>query len=261
VKGTRASRARADAGFEGRRALVVGGSRGLGGAVALDLARAGADVLATGREAGSLRELRRLAEAQGLSLRTARSDATRRAAWRALRRRAGPVDVLVHAPGDYWEGPLGRLSDRVWRRLVDSNLTSAILALQETLPAMRRRRYGRILLFGVAGSDAPRAAGRAQAYRALKTALLGLARSVAVAEAAHGITVNVILPGVIRTPDLPAAWRAAAPRQPARRLGTPHEIARAARPRSSRTARRRRATTSPRTWPTGRSTGSVSRRR
>lgn len=208
---------------------MVGGSRGLGCAVALDLARAGADVLATGRNARSLQELRRLAEAQGAVVKTARSDATRRAAWRSLRRRAGPVDLLVHAPGDYWEGPLARLSDRVWRDLVDSNLTSALLALQETLPGMRRRRYGRILLFGVAGSDAPRAAGRAQAYRALKTALVSLARSVAVAEAAHGITVNVVLPGVIRTPDLPPAWRASASRLPARRLGTPHEVARAAR--------------------------------
>lgn len=215
-------------GFEGRRALVIGGSRGLGAAVALDLAREGAAVLATGRDERSLRELRLTAEARGEPLRTSRSDALRRAAVRAAIRRAGPLDVLVHAPGDYWEGPLGRLSEKAWRGLVDSNLTSALLALQEVLPGMRRRRYGRIVLFGVAGSDAPRAAPRAHAYRALKTALLTLARSVAVEEAEHGITVNVILPGVIRTPGLVASWKGAASRIPARRLGTPHEVARAA---------------------------------
>jgi len=214
--------------FQGRRALVIGGSGGLGSAVALDLARAGADVLATGRAAGPLRSLRTMAEAQGLAIRTARGDATRRAPWRTLARRAGPLDILVHTPGDYWEGPLSRLSERAWRALVDSNLTSALVAMQEALPGMRLRRYGRILLFGVAGGDSPRAAPRAHAYRALKTALLSLARSVAVEEAANGITVNVILPGIIRTPDLPRSFRATASRVPARRLGTPHEISRAA---------------------------------
>jgi len=214
--------------FRGRRALVVGGGGGLGSAVALDLARAGAHVLATGREQRSLVALRRMAEAQGLALDTARGNATRRSSWRALARRAGPVDILVHTPGDYWEGPLARLTAATWRGLVDSNLTSALVALQEVLPGMRLRRYGRILLFGVAGGETPRAAPRAHAYRALKTALLTLARSVAVEEAANGITVNVILPGVIRTPDLPRSWRAAASRLPARRLGTPHEVSRAA---------------------------------
>jgi 3-oxoacyl-[acyl-carrier protein] reductase len=94
---------------------------------------------------------------------------------------------------------------------------------------MRRRRYGRIVLFGVAGGDAPRAAPRAHAYRAAKVALLTLARSVAQSEAANGITVNVILPGVIRTPGLSRSRQAAfLARIPARRLGTPQEVARAA---------------------------------
>jgi 3-oxoacyl-[acyl-carrier protein] reductase len=215
-------------GFSGRRALVLGGSRGLGAAVAVDLAGAGARVLAVGRDGAALDETARVAAARGISLTTARGDATKRASVRALVRRAGPLDILVLAAGDYWEGPLARLRDAEWRGLVDSNVTSALLALQEALPGMRRRRYGRILFFGVAGSDTPRAAPRAHVYRALKTALLTLARSVAVEEAENGITVNVILPGVIRTPGLPPAWRAAAPRIPARRLGTPHEVSRAA---------------------------------
>jgi 3-oxoacyl-[acyl-carrier protein] reductase len=227
--GHRTSRGTAeDTAFHGRRALVVGGSRGLGRAVALDLARAGAAVLATGRDERSLRELRLLADAQGAPLKTSRGDATRRATLRAAVRRASSPDLLVHAPGDYWEGALGRLSEKTWQRLVDSNVSSAIWALQEVLPGMRRRRFGRILLFGVAGGEVPRAASRAHAYRALKTALLTLARSVAVEEAANGITVNAILPGIINTPDLPPAWRAAASRLPSRRLGTPHEISRAA---------------------------------
>lgn len=215
-------------GFSGRRALVLGGSRGLGAAVALDLAEAGASVLAVGRNAISLRETAAIAAARGFAIQTARGDATRRASVRSLVRKAGPLDIVVVAAGDYWEGPLARLSESAWRGLVDSNVTSALIALQEALPGMRRRRYGRILLFGVAGGDTPRAARGAHAYRALKTALLTIARSVAVEEAENGITVNLILPGVIRTPDLPRGWRSSAARIPARRLGTPREIARAA---------------------------------
>jgi NAD(P)-dependent dehydrogenase (short-subunit alcohol dehydrogenase family) len=105
--------------------------------------------------------------------------------------------------------------------LVDSNVTSVLLAqIPGSAPPVRN-------LFSW-GCDAPRAAPRAHAYRALKTALLTLARSVAVEEAENGITVNVILPGVIRTPGLPRAWRLAGARIPARRLGTPHEVSRAA---------------------------------
>ncbi|HYQ96539.1 MAG TPA: SDR family oxidoreductase, partial [Candidatus Eisenbacteria bacterium] len=105
---------------------------------------------------------------------------------------------------------------------------SALYSIQEALPGMRKRRYGRILLFGVAGADAPRAAPRAHAYRAAKVALLTLARSVAHEEAANGITVNMILPGLIRT-GIPTRSAALLARSiPARRLGTPQEVARAA---------------------------------
>lgn len=225
---TRTSTLGGATGFAGRRALVIGGSRGIGRAVALDLAAAGARVVAAGRNAAALREAGRVAVARGVEIVAARADATRRASVRSLVRRAGGPDILVVSMGDYWEGPLARLTESTWRSLVDSNLTSVLLALQESLPGMRTRRYGRILLFGVAGSDAPRAAARAHAYRALKSALLTLARSVAVEEAANGITVNVILPGVIRTSGLPREWRDAARRIPARRLGTTHEVSRAA---------------------------------
>ena len=219
-------------GFAGRSAIVIGGSRGLGRAVALALARDGARVLAVGRTAAPLAELRSIAAARELSIETARADALQPARVRALLRRAGgragSPDLLVHAAGDYWEGPLARLTRERWDALVASNLTSALVAIREALPGMRRRRYGRILLFGVAGGDVPRAASRAHAYRAVKTALLALARSVAHEEAVHGITVNVILPGIIATPGMPRRWADAARRIPAGRFGTPHEVARAA---------------------------------
>jgi NAD(P)-dependent dehydrogenase (short-subunit alcohol dehydrogenase family) len=225
-------------GFEGRSALVVG-SRGLGRAVAIALALEGCRVLAVGRAEGPLRELRESARLRSLPIRTARGDVTREATARRLVRAAGALgdrgarpapDILVHAAGDYWEGPIEALTPGRWDALVRSNVTSAVALLHASLPGMRRRRYGRVLFFGVAGGDAPRAAARAHAYRAAKTALLTLARSAAQEEAEHGITVNVILPGVIRTPGTPARWAAedAAARIPARRLGTAGEVARAA---------------------------------
>jgi len=219
--------------FAGQSALVVGGSRGLGRAVALALASEGARVLAAGRDARALAELRALSEARGVEVATVRGDAARRAGVHALfasaRRAVGGPDLVVHAAGDYWEGPLQRLREDAWVSLVRSNVGSALMVMQEALPGMRRRRHGRILLFGVAGCEYPRAAPRAHAYRAAKTALLTLARSVAVEEAEHGITVNVILPGIIRTESVSRARAAAlVARVPARRLGTPQEIARAA---------------------------------
>jgi len=218
--------------FAHRSALVIGGSLGLGRAVALALARAGARVLVTGRRAEPLEELRATAGAHGVELHTWRGDAEKPAAARTALRRAARVvggpDLLVHAAGEYWEGPLERLTPERWDALVRSNVSSAMLAMAEALPGMRRRRYGRILLFGVAGGDAPRAAPRAHAYRAAKVALLTLARSVAVEEASHGITVNVILPGVIRQGALPRSMALLARKIPAGRPGTAQEVARAA---------------------------------
>ena len=189
--------------------------------------------MAVGREATALAELAAIARARGLPLRTARGDAGRQKRVRAfLRQAAGrgaaAPDLLVVAAGDYWEGPVARLTSARWEALVQSNVTVPLTAMLEALPGMRRRRYGRILLFGVAGADAIRSAPRAHAYRAAKTALLTLARSVAHEEAPHGITVNVILPGIMRTGMAARRASALAKKIPARRLGTPNEIARAA---------------------------------
>jgi 3-oxoacyl-[acyl-carrier protein] reductase len=136
-------------------------------------------------------------------------------------------DILVIAAGDYWEGPFSKLTVEIWEELLHSNTTVPLAVLQEALPLMRRRRYGRVLLFGVAGGEAPRAAARAHAYRAAKVALLTLAKSLAHEEAPHGITVNAILPGIIR-PAFSGREADLARRIPAGRLGTPREVARAA---------------------------------
>lgn len=175
-----------------------------------------------------LEELRAVARARGLAIAVTRADASRPATLRRLLGRAAGPDLLVVAAGDYWEGPISRLTDARWEALVHSNVSLALAAMREALPGMRRRRYGRILLFGVAGAETPRAAPRAHAYRAAKIALLTLARSIAHEEAGNGITVNLILPGVIQTGLPPRRAAAFARKIPAGRLGAPSEIARAA---------------------------------
>jgi 3-oxoacyl-[acyl-carrier protein] reductase len=225
-------------GVAGRNALVIGAGRGIGRAVAIALAEGGASVLAVARTAPPLEELRDLARARGLSIRIARADASREGRIASLVRsrsgvpsrssRGGAPDLLVVAAGDYWEGPLVDLTAERWEALSRSNVTLPLQAMREILPGMRRRRYGRIVLFGVAGGDAARAAPRAHGYRAAKIALLTLARSVAQEEAVHGITVNVILPGIIRGSVMPRKGGDLARRIPAGRLGSVREVARAA---------------------------------
>jgi 3-oxoacyl-[acyl-carrier protein] reductase len=221
----------APGGVSGRAALVVGGGRGLGRAVAIALAESGARVLAVGRTPKPLEELRDLARSRRLALKVARGDAGRAATVRSWLGHAGgderAPDILVIAAGDYWEGPFSKLTIELWEALLHSNTTVPLTVLQEALPLMRRRRYGRILLFGVAGGEGPRAAARAHAYRATKVALLTLAKSLAREEAPHGITVNAILPGIIR-PAFSGREADLARRIPAGRLGTPREVARAA---------------------------------
>jgi len=234
-------------GVSDRLALVLGGGRGLGRAIALARAEGGADVLVVGRSAARLSDLKAVAAAKGFPIRTARADASRpkrlkalvgeagrsrrprgRAAASRVRAGRGGPDILVIATGDYWEGPLATLTGERWEALAHSNVSIAIDALRATLPGMRRRRYGRVLLFGVAGGEGPRAAPRAHAYRAAKLALLTLARSAAQEEAPFGITINVILPGIIQTGIPPRRAARLASRIPAGRLGTPREIARVA---------------------------------
>ena len=118
--------------FSGRSALVIGGSRGLGRAVALALSREGARVLATGRNRAALEELGAIARARGTPLLTLRSDAEKKTQVRAAFRRAassiGGPDLLVHAAGDYWEGPFRRLAEHyvATSPLINENVSSSV---------------------------------------------------------------------------------------------------------------------------------------
>lgn len=212
-----------------RIALVTGGVRGLGLAVARRLAAAGDSVHIVYRSSSeAARELK--AEFAG---RVHQADVTDENSvaelFRGLIERAGRLDVLVHAVGDYHSGSLEATTIADWRRMFASNLESTILLADAARPHLRAAR-GVMLAFGLSGLEGMRARQRIAAYAAAKTALLVYMRSLAREEAAFGVRANLISPGII--PHAQAADDAHDPRLlrqiPLGRPGTPEEVAEAA---------------------------------
>jgi 3-oxoacyl-[acyl-carrier protein] reductase len=243
--------------LSGRVALVTGGSRGLGRADALTLARAGADVAIadiqvesdSGEGAERYGPLAQAARAQGLvyseqtveEIRglgrralTLRCDVTERdqvdEAVRRVAEELGPVDILVNNAGTL--DHLAQLADQspeLWERDLRVNLTGAFNCSQAVWSGIRERGWGRIVnMASVAGT----LGGFGQAsYATTKAGLLGLTKSLALEGARHGITVNAIVPGVIGTEAFafgnPEMNERMIKRTALRRAGEPQEVANA----------------------------------
>ena len=246
-----------DIDLSGRVALVTGGSRGLGRADALTLARAGADVVIAdiqvesdaGEEVARYGPLAQAARAQGLvySEATAREitdlgrraaaikcDVTRRDDVQATVGRVveefGAVDILVNNAGTLDHlAQIGDQSPELWERDLSVNLTGAFNCAQAVWPHMRERGWGRIVnMASVAGT----LGGFGQAsYSTTKAGLLGLTRTLALEGARHGITCNAIVPGIIGTEAFAfgsAEMNERMTRRTAmRRVGEPQDIANA----------------------------------
>ena len=211
-----------------RRALVTGGSRGLGFAIARALARDGLEVLATwahDEAAARAAELRR--DADRLPITLARCDATSAAQVAALFDRAGPVDVLVHAAGFTRDRLLVTMTDQDFDDLIAVHVTGASRASRHALPAMCARGWGR-LVYLVSPTALVGRRGQAN-YAAAKSALIGLARALAREVGAAGVTVNCISAGLVPTAltaDIDPQVRAELLRAiPLGRLGTPEDVA------------------------------------
>jgi 3-oxoacyl-[acyl-carrier protein] reductase len=188
--------------LKGRIALVTGGSRGIGRAIALALARAGCDVAVTYRErrADAESAAREIREAGGRSI-ALQADVSRSAEVTALARAVeqdlGPIDILVNNAGAIRMQKLEDITEADWNEMLAVNLTSCFLMTQAVLPGMRARHRGRLInLTSVAGQ-----AGSVFGlhYAAAKAGMIGLTRSYARLLAKEGITVNAISPALVAT--------------------------------------------------------------
>jgi NAD(P)-dependent dehydrogenase (short-subunit alcohol dehydrogenase family) len=219
--------------LSGKVALVTGGSKGLGKAMARGFAEAGANVVISSRHEDELK--RAQAEIQeGTKAQVAYFvvDMTDRAAVRRLAEQAteamGKVDILVNNAGGNVPQPIDEITDEAWDAIIELNLNSCMALTRALVPQMKERRWGRVIhissIMGLASKDAR------NSYSATKSALLGLARASALDLGAYNITVNCIAPGPFLT-DLPGSLlspeqkKALGDRTALGRWGDPREMA------------------------------------
>jgi NAD(P)-dependent dehydrogenase (short-subunit alcohol dehydrogenase family) len=193
--------------LSGRVALVTGGSKGLGKAMARGLAEAGADIVISSRHGDELETAaREIGEGLEVRVESIVADLSRRTEAPILAAKSlkamGKVDILINNAGTNKPQPIDQIEDEVWDGLVELNLSSCMALTRALAPGMKERKWGRVIhISSIMGhSSAP---GR-DAYSATKSALLGLARAGANDLGPFGITVNCIAPGPFLT-DLPAS--------------------------------------------------------
>jgi NAD(P)-dependent dehydrogenase (short-subunit alcohol dehydrogenase family) len=186
----------------GRTAVVIGGTSGIGRALTVGLAHAGADVVATARRAELVDQT--AAEIEQLGRRTLRvaSDVTDSASLRALLAATvdafGKVDIMVNCAGRTKRVPTLDLGEEDWDAILETNLTGTLRAAQVFGRHMVDRRYGRII--NIASLSSFVALFEVAAYAASKAAVASLTKSLAIEWAPFNVCVNAIAPGVFRTP-------------------------------------------------------------
>jgi 3-oxoacyl-[acyl-carrier protein] reductase len=210
--------------------MVTGASRGIGAAIALELARSGCRVACIASSDGGKATQAEI-EASGGTALAVQADvgdaAAVDAAFTQVEEGLGPVEVLVNNAGVTADGLVARMTDEQWDRVLRTNLSGAFHTVRRATPKMMRARWGRIVnVSSVSGQTGT--AGQAN-YSAAKAGLVGLSRAVARELAPRNITCNVVAPGPIvtaMTDAMPAEWRGVMEAVvPLGRLGTPEEVA------------------------------------
>lgn len=231
-----------------RRAVITGGGRGIGRAIAETLAEAGAQVIVTGRSRDELAEV-----ALSISGTALVADLSKRADTDRLVSELaaiGRVDILINNAGIADSAPLEDTSDELWDRLLEVNVTAAFRLCRALVPAMVEARWGRVI--NVASNAGLTGYAYTAAYCTSKHALVGLTRALAMDLGRTGVTINALCPGWVETQmaaeasariaaktgrSADAATAALVAASPQRRLITPAEVAHAARALCAEAAR------------------------
>lgn len=222
--------------LDGRRALVTGGSRGLGLEMARALAEAGAEVLITSRDERHLAEAQAALATGELSLRTMQADLSTTEGAEAMCRQAltefGPIEILINnVGGRRINFPTEQMPTDEWKRIVDLNLNQAFVCTKLIGGEMLPRRHGRVInVASISGFVAGKQM-RGRSYETTKAALVMFTKAVAADWAPHHVTVNAIAPGAFLT-DANRRWFGERPQLqteieatvPMGRLGDPAEI-------------------------------------
>jgi NAD(P)-dependent dehydrogenase (short-subunit alcohol dehydrogenase family) len=187
--------------LEGKIAVVTGGTSGIGRALSVGLAEAGADVIASARRQQQVDETASEIEARGRKTLRLASDVCDRASLEQLLTatldRFGKVDILINCAGRIKRTPTVTMPEEEWTAILDTNLTGTLRACQVFGKHMLERGYGRIV--NIASLNSFVALSEVAAYAASKSGITSLTRSLAVEWSKKGVTVNAIAPGVFRT--------------------------------------------------------------
>lgn len=208
----------------GKRALVTGGSKGIGFSAARLLRELGADVTLSARTEADVQ-----AAASEIGARGVVGDVSEAAGVEELLREVGPVDILVSNAGGPPVGLPSELGDDAWRRGFELTFMSTVRLARAVLPGMRERRWGRVI--AITSLTVNRPLLQLPVSNAMRAGVTNYVRSLALEVAADGVTVNTVAPGYTLTERLaevvqsPEAEARVLSRIPAGRFGTPEEIA------------------------------------
>jgi 3-oxoacyl-[acyl-carrier protein] reductase len=214
--------------LSGKVALVTGASRGIGRAIAVALAEAGADVVVNFRTRhNEAEEVRTQIESLGRRCLAVQADISQAAEVtrmiRAIEQELGPVAILVNNAGITRPQPLDEITEQDWDDLLTLNLKSYFLVTQAVLPQMRAQQWGRIINLSSVAAQTGGVVG--PHYAASKAGILGLTHSYAALLAKEGITVNAIAPALVLTEMVTSNPKARPDLIPVGRFGTVEEVA------------------------------------